>query len=136
MILTNNILLRDHPETRWVKGDQMAVLRKARDLIHLGHDLLTSPLAASGRMHFSPVRSILLTDTPGTNAEESLFAIENSLIMLETALATHTVDYKNQADYEFIDNELLTQALSEIDELEARYQVSGGNQFETGKTQG
>ncbi|KAF5060945.1 hypothetical protein SDC9_176499 [bioreactor metagenome] len=136
MILTNNILLREQNTVLWVEGDQVDVLKKARDLIHRGHRLLTSPLAASGRMHFSPVRSILLTDEAEQPEEDSILAIENSLQLLETSLAVHRVDYKNKDDYGFIDNELLTQALNEINELDARYQQIGGNQFETGKTQG
>ncbi|UUM10819.1 GrdX family protein [Clostridiaceae bacterium HFYG-1003] len=136
MILTNNILLREQNTVLWVEGDQVDVLKKARDLIHRGHRLLTSPLAASGRMHFSPVRSILLTDEAEQPEEDSILAIENSLQLLETSLAVHRVDYKNKDDYGFIDNELLTQALNEINELNARYQQIGGNQFETGKTQG
>lgn len=121
MILTNNSMFGDDPDVVRIEGDQLAVLKKARDMIHKGHHLLTSPLAASGRMHFSPVRSILISDEPGGDNQESLLAIENSLILLETSLATHTVDYKNLKDYEFIDNELLTQALYEIKELSARY---------------
>ena len=68
MILTNNLKLREHPATVWVDGDQSDVLITARNLIHKGHRLLTSPLAASGRMHFSPVRSIVLTDETTANS--------------------------------------------------------------------
>lgn len=136
MILTNNSMLRDHPDTNWVEGDQGDVLRRARDLIHKGHRLLTSPLAASGRMHFSPVRSLVLSDAPEESGQQSILTIENGISLYETAVSRHTLDYKNKADYEFIDNELLTQALYEIKELDARYQATGGNQFETGKTQG
>lgn len=135
MILTNNSMVDESLNRIMIEGDQLDVLKTARDLVHKGHHLLTSPLAASGRMHFSPVRSILLSDEPSEDNTESLLAIENSLILLETSLASHTVDYKNKEDYEFIDNELLTVALNEINELEARYQQIGGNQFETGKTQ-
>lgn len=135
MILTNNSLLGNDLNIIWVEGDQLDVLKKTRDVVHRGHHLLTSPLAASGRMHFSPVRSILISDRATGDNEESLLAIENSLVLLETSLKTHTVDYKNKEDYELIDNELILQALNEINELEARYQRLGGNQFETGKTQ-
>ena len=135
MILTNNMKLREHPETVWVDGDQSDVLVTARDLIHKGHRLLTSPLAASGRMHFSPVRSIVLTDETTANDEASILAIENGITQHQTTISMHAVDYRNLGGYEIIDYELLKQALNEIDELEARYELLGGNQFETGKTQ-
>ncbi|MFZ2256763.1 MAG: GrdX family protein [Clostridiaceae bacterium] len=135
MILTNNVKLREHPDTVWVDGDQSQVLLKARDLIHQGHHLLTSPLAASGRMHFSPVRSIVLTDETTANDPASVLAIENGITQHQTTISLHSVDHRNLAGYEIIDYELLVQALNEINELEARYEKTGGNQFETGKTQ-
>lgn len=136
MILTNNLKLRDHPETAWVNGEQSDVLLAARDLIHKGHRLLTSPLAASGRMHFSPVRSIVLSDEASpTNDTASVLAIENGINQHKTTISVHAVDHRNISGYEIIDYELLIQALNEINELDARYEQTGGNQFETGKTQ-
>ncbi len=126
MILTNNSKLRDHPEAHWVEGEQNDVLLKARDLIQKGHKLLTSPLAASGRMHFSPVRSIIVSDETGAADPESVMLIEDGLAMLKTALSKHVVDHRNLEGYEVIDYELLTVALNEIDELDARYQNTGG----------
>ncbi len=126
MILTNNSKLRDHPEANWVEGEQMDVLLTARNLIQKGHKLLTSPLAASGRMHFSPVRSIIVSDETGAADPESVMLIEDGLTMLTTALSKHVVDHRNLEGYEVIDHELLTVALREIDELEARYENTGG----------
>ncbi len=136
MILTNNSKLREHSDAVvWVNGDQGDVLVTARDLIHKGHKLLTSPLAASGRMHFSPVRSIVLSDNPEKQDAASVLAIENGINQYKTTISKHAVDHRNLAGYEIIDYELLTQALNEINELDARYEKTGGIQFETGKTQ-
>lgn len=135
MILTNNIKLKDHENAVWVDGDQGDVLVSARDLIHKGHRLLTSPLAASGRMHFSPVRSIVLTDDTCENDPTSVVAIENGINQYKTTISKHAVDHRNKSGYEIIDYELLIQALNEINELEARYEQTGGIQFETGETQ-
>ncbi|MGX7109558.1 GrdX family protein [Facklamia miroungae] len=121
MILTNNLTVNESGNKILVEGDQLDVLKKARDFIHKGHYLITSPLAASGRMHFSPVRSILISDKPEGDNTQSLLAIENSIELLQNSLAMHTVDYKNKEDYEFIDYELLKVALHEVNELENRF---------------
>lgn len=127
MILTNNEKLRDHPEVYWVEGEQREVLLKAKDLIQKGHKLLTSPLAASGRMHFSPVRSLIVSDEATTTDPESVILIENGLELLSKALLKHVVDHRNLKGYEIIDYELLTVALNEIDGQPAHYQKTGGN---------
>ncbi|MFB0918464.1 MAG: GrdX family protein, partial [Clostridiaceae bacterium] len=95
MILTNNMIIKDKYNNSWVEGDQKTVLYKARDLIHKGHRLITSPLAASGRMHYSPVRTIILSDEPGEVDLMSIEAIESGILKLETALGRHTVDHRN-----------------------------------------
>ncbi|PKK38984.1 hypothetical protein ABB02_01798 [Clostridiaceae bacterium JG1575] len=113
MILTNNPLVCRSRQAVVVSGSQKDVLLYARDLIHRGHRLLTAPLAASGRMHFSPVRSLLISDRPGDVEDRSVFSIENSLQLLETALSKHSVDTVHRKDYEIIDHELLITALNE-----------------------
>ena len=117
MILTNNILIKDNHINQWVDGDQGDVLYSARDLVHKGHKLITSPLAASGRMYYSPVRTIVLTDDSGDIDLDSVNAVESAIIKYTTALGKHTVDYRNLVDYQIIDNELLTEALKEIERL-------------------
>lgn len=113
MILTNNPLVCHSQQAVVVSGSQKDVLLYARDLIHRGHRLLTAPLAASGRMHFSPVRSLLISDHPRDVEDRSVISIENSLQLLETALSKHSVDTVHRKDYEIIDNELLITALNE-----------------------
>lgn len=115
MILTNNKIIKEKYNNSWVEGDQRSVLYKARDLIHKGHKLITSPLAASGRMHYSPIRTIILSEEPGDIDLMSVEAIESGIIKLETALGRHSVDHRNFEDYQIIDFELFEGALKEIE---------------------
>lgn len=114
MILTNNPLAKEKYQVQMVEGDQREVLLAVRDLLHKGHQLITNPLAASGRMHFSPHRSVVVSDEVGAVSTDHILRLENSLSFLNRALAQHEVDYKNKEDYAVIDLELLNAALEEI----------------------
>lgn len=114
MILTNNPEIEEKNIIR-VTGDQVEVLEKCRDMIHKGHRLITSPLAASGRMHYSPYRTIVISDDAGELDEKSVEYIESSLMKLKNALSLHEVDHRNSKDYGVIDKVLFENALKEIE---------------------
>ena len=117
MILTNNVKVREKYNAEYIEGNQIDVLKKARDFVHMGYELVSSPIAASGRMHFSPVRLVILTDVSKNINQEHIKIIEASISSLEKSLSLHEVDVKNIEGYKIIDYELLTSALQEVETL-------------------
>lgn len=98
-----------------VEGNFLDVLYKTRDLIHLGHKLISHPLGASIRIMYSPVRSILISNHIDSIDEESLEIIESSIEKYKISMGERTIDSKNINDYELIDYELLKSAIREND---------------------
>lgn len=123
MILTNNDLIDNENRVVFIEGFTRDVLLQARDLIHKGHTLLTSPLAASGKMNYSPIRSIVLSDNPDGNNSESILLIENAVARINKILKTRNFDYENIDGYKLIDSELLFSALDEIDLINKKTEV-------------
>lgn len=61
VIVTNNsYVINEYDNTINIEGEYLDVLYKVRDLTHLGYSLVTHPLAASIRMFYSPVRSVVM----------------------------------------------------------------------------
>ncbi|HHT70700.1 MAG: GrdX family protein [bacterium] len=64
IVLTNNPLVpAQHGELSpvLVDGDVTAVYKKARDLVHRGHRLLTHPLSSSLKPGLIPYKTVVLT---------------------------------------------------------------------------
>ncbi len=97
----------------FVDGNFLDVLVKVRDLIHMGHKLISHPLGASIRIMFSPVRSILLSDEKYDADILSMEVIESSIDKYKATMENRNIDFRNKDDYEFIDIELLKSALDE-----------------------
>ncbi len=76
-------------EALFVDGSYVDVLEKARDYIHLGHKLLSHPMAGSVKPNQTPYRSIILESLPPTKEEltESIMLIENSIAAAQKFLA-------------------------------------------------
>lgn len=83
-ILTNNpqvIVLREKGmEVCYAEDTYMGVLRRARDLIHQGHRLLTHPLSGSVKPGETPYKSVMLSQNKGALDEESVELIENAVL--------------------------------------------------------
>lgn len=97
----------------FVDGNFLDVLVKVRDLIHMGHKLISHPLGASIRIMFSPVRSILLSDEKYDADILFMEVIESSIDKYKATMENRNIDFRNKDDYEFIDIELLKSALDE-----------------------
>lgn len=86
-ILTNNPrvlkLRNDGMEVLFAEETYMEVLRRARDLVHQGHRLLTHPLSGSVKPKENPYKSIMLENKKGALDRESLQLIENAIITAE-----------------------------------------------------
>ncbi len=115
IVVTNNKTIEKHDvEIITVDGEFRDVLVRARDLIHAGHKLLVSPLPASIRMFYSPVRSVVISQKTGEMDLESVSMIENAINLYDKSMGVRNVDYANQKDYEVLDKELLQSALAEL----------------------
>jgi hypothetical protein len=57
----------------------LGVLVKVRDRVHLGHALLTHPLAGSVKPNDTPYRSVVMSREAGSLIESALSIIEDSI---------------------------------------------------------
>lgn len=83
-ILTNNprvLRLREEGcEVLYAEEPYDGILRRARDLIHQGHSLLTHPLSGSVKPGENPYKSIMLSSRAGALDAQSLELIENAIV--------------------------------------------------------
>lgn len=116
MVITNNesVLQTDSHEVEFVKGDAFDVLKRVRDCIHLGHRLLSYPLGASIKMLHSPIVSVVVEPKMGAVDAVSLEVIEDSIARLEAIMGERPFDWRNQKDYERIDQDRLQAAYREL----------------------
>lgn len=124
IILTNNPkILEGHfdkakIEILYDKISFMAVLLKARDMIHRGHKLLTHPLSGSVKPNETPYKSIMLSKKSTSQVDfDSLKIIEQSIETTDKFLRisnTPSWAEKILEDFSVIDDTLIKGALSSI----------------------
>src|SRR5690554_7975280 len=84
-ILTNNALVLKqldevyHDKLLWIDGGFIAVLVKARDMVHLGWRLVNHPLSFSIKPNQSPYKTLVLVKTKTSLEIQSLQVIEKAL---------------------------------------------------------
>ncbi|MDX9918237.1 MAG: GrdX family protein [Gudongella sp.] len=88
IIVTNNERVRekfnDSFDIVFVEGlDYLNVLYKVRDLVHLGHELLTHPLSGSVKPNETPFKSVIISGKKGSFDSSGLTILEDSI---QTAL--------------------------------------------------
>lgn len=88
------------------------MLTKVRDLVYIGHELITHPLGASIRMFYSPYRSIIIGKKNKIDSFH-IETIENSILNYKKNMGVRNPDIKNKKDYALIDSELLKSGLEE-----------------------
>jgi len=89
--VTNNPMVRNKVpghEVEFHDTDCMGVFRAVRDKVHLGHGLLTHPLAGSVKPGETPYKTVLVTGERGSLDESSLFIIEDSIQVCEKLKAS------------------------------------------------
>ncbi|MBT9136166.1 MAG: hypothetical protein DDT34_01239 [Firmicutes bacterium] len=111
IILTNNKSIALRPTDVLISSPNMlAVLETARDYVHLGHHLLTHPLAGSVKPNENPCRSLVLTcDRLGVDPQ-SVQLIEGCLSLARRMLKERPLSSfppSVLADLELIDRSLL-----------------------------
>ncbi len=114
IIITNNKhIMNNYENTINVNGDFRDVLVKTRDYIHRNYTLETSPLPASIRMLFSPIRTIIISDN-NSKKDESISIIENSIEKYDVTMGNRKPDYNNEEDYILLDVNLAENAMKEL----------------------
>ncbi|SDZ26536.1 hypothetical protein SAMN05660462_02434 [Proteiniborus ethanoligenes] len=83
IIFTNNPLIKDvfssTYEIQFCEKDYIGVLETVRDKIHLGHILLSHPLAGSIKPNETPYRTILISKNKKNLDYNSLSIIESAI---------------------------------------------------------
>lgn len=81
LIITNNPAVMEaySAEEMIVKETMQEVLLTTRDLIHLGHQLISHPMPGSVKPNETPYRSIMVSKTAGNLDFQSLTMIEAAL---------------------------------------------------------
>ena len=116
MFVTNNELFRESEATTVrVEGSAYDVLLRARDYVHQGHRLLSSPIGASIRMILSPVKTVLLSLDKGSLDEYSLQQIEAAIEKHALITENRGEDLSNESDYRIMDRELTLSAIAEVE---------------------
>jgi len=114
--ITNNPLVRDRlqgrasPTVEFLDTDCLGVFKAARDRIHLGHGLLTHPLAGSVKPGETPYKTVLITAEKGALDEKALSIIEGSIqtcAKLATSVMRKNWSEEILADFQLIDYDLI-----------------------------
>lgn len=121
IIITNNpkveIEFFDRENVEYVpEADQTEILRRARDLVHLGARLIIHPMAGRIKPHETPYKSVFLEAEQGVLDITSLTIIEDSIAETNKFLeGTYRKKYDEQLlpDLQFIDLQLLKNGVEE-----------------------
>ncbi len=112
--MTNNPLLKGEEDVLFVDGTFRDVLVKARNMVYEGHELVTHPLFASGRMMFSPFRTVIVGDEAGKPSEFACQIMENSISMYDVAVEHRNRQPQHDDDYAYLDRSLYRSSLEEL----------------------
>lgn len=120
IVLTNNpAVLAKYPSLNLAKieGDVLAVFKRARDLVHKGHRLLTHPLSSSLKPGRIPYKTVVLTAEPQPAVD-----LESLNYMTAAMDAWHKTKPQTQlrlspnvqADYAVVDLSIFESALDSL----------------------
>ncbi len=94
------------------------VLKRVRDAVHKGHQLLTHPLSGSVKPYETPYKSVALSSEVGALDMSSLETVENAIQMAETFKRNVKVERqltdKILTDFRLIDLQLISNALKSV----------------------
>ncbi|WP_425448581.1 GrdX family protein [Dethiothermospora halolimnae] len=121
MIITNNPLVetkfKDTVKVKFFDTKYIDILVKVRDLVHVGHKLLSHPLSGSVKPNETPYKSILISEEKGKMDMKSIMVIEDSLNTAKKFLKdkeTPKWDDKILDDFQVIDLSLIENTLENI----------------------
>jgi hypothetical protein len=118
MIITNNQLVLENYENesiQFLEKDLLEIMKFVRNKIHLGHQLLSHPLAGSIKPNETPFKSILVSQEKEKTLDyASLKIIEDSIQMTESLIRSKKMrKWPDQIlkDFSLIDDDLITSAI-------------------------
>jgi len=119
MIVTNNPLVKTklgeeyHIEYSEISYED--IVKKVRDYIFLGHQLLSHPLSGSVKPNETPYKSIMLAKEPNTLDLQSVEIIENAIQTIPK-FAFRSDMYKPEVyeDFQLIDFTLIDSAIPSV----------------------
>src|SRR5690554_2044082 len=87
IVVTNNDSVELQEQDLFISGTLLDVLRRCRDLVHQGHQLISHPLVSSVKPNETPYKSVVLTKQRTQQVDfQSLSIIEASLQTAERML--------------------------------------------------
>ena len=113
IIVTNNPMVRDKLPGREVEfhnTDCLGVFKAVRDRVHLGHKLVTHPLAGSVKPGETPYKTVIITGEKDSLDEQSLYLIEDSIQTCEKfkpSIMKKDWSAKILVDFQLIDYDLI-----------------------------
>lgn len=118
IIVTNNASVGLEEQDLFVEGTLLDVFRRARDMVHRGHLLISHPLVGSVKPNETPYKSIVLSRRSGGEVDfQSLSIMEASLRTAERMLRDRPLPKCSERvlqDFQFIDRDLLETALASL----------------------
>jgi hypothetical protein len=119
IIVSNNVMVsdayKDKHEVIFMQGTLMDVLIKSRDLIHLGHTLLTHPLMGSIKPNQTPYKTVALSLKSSKEVDmDSLEYIEKSISSVVKFLEMKPLREWPESvlkDFRLIDYDLINNAI-------------------------
>ncbi len=121
IIITNNPLIKEKFESTYevelCHEDYIGVLEIVRDKIHLGHELLSHPLAGSIKPNETPYRTILISKEKEQLDIKSLTLIESAIVTTRKFINNRpTPDWNSIALYDFqtVDLSLIENMLNNL----------------------
>ena len=118
VVVTNNPLMKNEPDTLFIEGPFRDVLVKARDMVYEGYELVTHPLFASLGMMWSPYRTVILGEKRDKATDFEIETVENSIhsydqIMDGRRRLGRVYTQQVDDDYAWMDRSLYLSALEE-----------------------
>lgn len=126
--MKRNILITNNPMiAELIKSDRVNILffknlsyfdmlNKVRDLVHVGHKLLTHPIVSSIKPDEMPYKTVLLTEKEDAVDIESLSLIDSAIEITSYFKDKPKRELTPQIDYDFrlIDYNLISGAINNI----------------------
>ncbi|AZR72882.1 hypothetical protein BBF96_05450 [Anoxybacter fermentans] len=113
LIITNNpaVIERYKQQEMIIEKTVKDVLIRTRDLVHIGHKLISHPMAGSIKPNATPYRSIMVSLKPGKLDFNSLSIIEDAIRKFEQFQKDHPIPNWSEnvlKDFQELDLTLLT----------------------------
>ena len=112
IVITNNPMVCEkitNYELQYRDTSYLGILELVRDRVHMGHTLITHPLAGSVKPGETPYRTVLISSEAGELDIKSLSTIEESIITCKKLTKHVTLGWSERIllDFQLIDFDLI-----------------------------